>query len=77
MEIRLARLEALIPSLATREDLACLETRMTTAIGRVETTLHSEMTELTWRIVTLLAVLLPSLLAATVYVSIKKPPEGG
>jgi hypothetical protein len=69
MEIRLARLEALIPSLATREDLACLETRMTTAIGRVETTLHTEMTRLTSRIVTLLAVLLPSLLAATVYVT--------
>ncbi len=69
MEIRLARLEALIPSLATREDLACLETRMTTAIGRVETTLHTEMTKLTWRIVMLLAVLLPSLLAATVYVT--------
>ena len=69
MEIRLARLEALIPSLATREDLACLETRMTTAIGRVETALHTEMTKLTWRIVTLLAVLLPSLVAATVYVT--------
>ena len=69
MEIRLARLEALIPSLATREDLACLETRMTTAFGRVETALHTEMTKLTWRIVTLLAVLLPSLLAATVYVT--------
>jgi hypothetical protein len=41
---------------------------MTTAIGRFETTLHTEMTKLTWRIVTLLAVLLPSLLAATVYV---------
>ena len=69
MEVRLARLEALIPSLATREDLACLETRMTTAIGRVETALHAEMTKLTWRIVALLAVLLPSLLAATVYVT--------
>ena len=69
MEIRLARLEALIPSLATREDLACLETRMTNAIGRVEITLHTEMTKLTWRIVTLLAVLLPSLLAATVYIT--------
>ena len=69
MEIRLARLEALIPSLATREDLACLETRMTTAISRVETTLHAEMTKLTWRIVMLLVVLLPSLLAATVYVT--------
>jgi hypothetical protein len=42
---------------------------MTTAIGRVETTLHPEMTTLTWRIVALLAVLLPSLLAATVYVT--------
>ena len=68
MEIRLARLEALIPSLATREDLACLETRMTTAISRVETTLHAEMTKLIWRIVMLLVVLLPALLAATVYV---------
>ncbi len=69
MEVRLARLEALIPSLATREDFASLATRMTTAIGRVETTLHAEMTKLTWRIVALLAVLLPSLLAATVYVT--------
>jgi hypothetical protein len=69
MEIRLARLEAFIPSLATREDLACLETRMTTAIGRFETTLHAEMTKLTWRIVMLLVVLLPALLAATVYVT--------
>ncbi len=69
MEIRLARLEALIPSLATGEDLACLETRMTTAIGQVETTLHAEMTKLTWRIVALLAVLLPSLLAVMGYVT--------
>ena len=69
MEIRLARLEALIPSLATREDLACLETRMTTAISRVETTLHAEMTKLIWRIVMLLVVLLPALLAATVCVT--------
>ncbi len=69
MEVRRARLEALIPSLATREDLACLETRMTTAIGRVETTLHAEMTKLTWRIVMLLVVLLPALLAATVYIT--------
>jgi hypothetical protein len=42
---------------------------MTTAIGRVETTLHAEMTKLTWRIVLLLVVLLPALLAATVYVT--------
>jgi hypothetical protein len=68
MEIRLARLEAIVPSLATREDLACLETRMNASISRVEATLHSEMTKLTWRIVALLAGLLPSLFVAAVYV---------
>ena len=68
MEIRFARLEAIIPTLATREDLACIETRMNASIGRVETTLHSEMTKLTWRIVALLVGLLPSLFAAAVYV---------
>ncbi|PRY98046.1 hypothetical protein BCM14_1763 [Jezberella montanilacus] len=69
MEIRLARLEAIIPSLATREDLACLETRMNASINRVESTLHSELTKQTWRIVALLAGLLPSLFAAAVYVT--------
>jgi len=68
MEIRVARLEAIIPTLATREDLACLETRMNISIGRVETALHLEMTKLTWRIVALLVGLLPSLFAAAVYV---------
>jgi hypothetical protein len=68
MEIRFARLEAIIPTLATREDLACLETRMNASIARVETTLHCEMTKLTWRIVVLLVGLLPSLFAAAVYV---------
>jgi len=69
MEIRLARLEAVVPSLATREDLACLETRMNASINRVESTLHSEMTKQTWRIVALLAGLLPSLFSAAVYVT--------
>jgi hypothetical protein len=69
METRLTRLEALIPTLATREDLACLETRMSASIARVETTLLSEMTKLTWRIMALLAGLLPSLFAAAVYVT--------
>ncbi|MCF8172915.1 MAG: hypothetical protein K9J49_10830 [Candidatus Methylopumilus sp.] len=69
METRLTRLEAIIPTLATREDLACLESRMNASIGRVETTLHSEMTKQTWRILALLAGLLPSLFAAAIYVT--------
>jgi len=69
METRLTRLEAIIPTLATREDLACLESRMNASIGRVETTLHSEMTKQTWRIIALLAGLLPSLFAAAIYVT--------
>ncbi len=69
MEARLTRLEAIIPTLATREDLACLENRMSASISRVETTLHSEMTKQTWRIIALLAGLLPSLFAAAIYVT--------
>lgn len=69
METRLTRLEAIIPTLATREDLACLENRMNASISRVETTLHSEMTKQTWRIIALLAGLLPSLFAAAIYVT--------
>ena len=69
METRLTRLEAINPTLATREDLACLETRMSASIARVETALHSEMSKLTWRIMALLAGLLPSLFAAAVYVT--------
>jgi hypothetical protein len=69
METRLTRLEAIIPTLATREDLVCLENRMSASISRVETTLHSEMTKQTWRIIALLAGLLPSLFAAAIYVT--------
>jgi hypothetical protein len=69
METRLTRLEAIIPTLATREDLVCLENRMSASISRVETTLHSEMTKQIWRIIALLAVLLPSLFAAAIYVT--------
>jgi hypothetical protein len=73
METRLTRLEAIIPTLATREDLAHLEDRMNGAIQKVETTLHKELTKQTWLIVKwmsgLLVTLLPSLFAAVFYVA--------
>jgi len=80
METRLTRLEAIIPTLATREDLAHLEGRMNgaiqkveTTIQKVETTLHKELTNQTWLIVKwmsgLLVTLLPSLFAAVFYVA--------
>jgi len=42
---------------------------MSASVNRIETTLHSEMSKLTWRIMALLAGLLPSLFAAAVYVT--------
>ncbi len=73
METRVTRLEAIIPTLATREDLAHLEGRMNEAIQKVETTLHQELTNQTWLIVKwlpgLLVTLLPSLFAAVFYVA--------
>jgi hypothetical protein len=73
MQTRIARIEAIIPTLATREDLACLEGRMRSAIQNVENTLHKELTNQTWLIVKwvsgLLVTLLPSLTAATFYIA--------
>lgn len=73
METRLTRLEAIFPTLATREDLAHLEGRMNGAIQKVETTLRKELTNQTWLIVKwmsgLLVTLLPSLFAAVFYVA--------
>jgi hypothetical protein len=72
MATRVTRLEAIIPTLATLEDLAHLEGRINEAIQKVETTLHQELTNQTWLIVKwlpgLLVTLLPSLFAAVFYV---------
>ena len=77
METKLSRLEAIIPTLATREDLARLEAQISTLAtradlacleSRVQVALHSEINKQTWRIITLLAGLIPSMFAATVYV---------
>ncbi len=73
MQTRIARIEAIIPTLATREDLAQLEGRMRSAIQSVESMLHQELTSQTWLIVKwvsgLLVTLLPSLMAATFYIA--------
>ena len=73
MQTRIARIEAIIPTLATREDLTHLEGRMRSAIQSVESTLHQELTSQTWLIVKwvsgLLVTLLPSLMAATFYIA--------
>lgn len=77
METKLSRLEAIIPTLATREDLARLEARIPTLAtredlacleSRVQVALHTEMNKQTWRIITLMASLIPAMFAATVYV---------
>ena len=75
METRITRLEAIIPTLATREDLACLEGRMNVSIQRLETILHQEISKQTqeisrqtWRLFALLAGLVPALFAAAIYV---------
>jgi hypothetical protein len=84
MDIRLTKLEALIPTLATREDLLntkiemredLLKTRgqLEVSIQKLETAMHSEMTKQTWTRIKwmtgLLVTLLPSLVAATFYIA--------
>ena len=62
MDSRLTRIEALIPTLATREDLARLETRM-------ETTIHREISTLTCRLLIFLVTFLPGVFAGVFYVA--------
>lgn len=84
MDIRLTKLEALIPNLATREDLLKTKADMRedllnargqleVSIQKIETAMHQEMTKQTWTLVKwmtgFLATLLPSLVAATFYIA--------
>ena len=79
MESRLTKIEAVLPCLAAREDLkraeSCLESKFEKAIHRLEiqlknteTNLHKDIHSQTWRLIALLAGLLPSLFAAAVYI---------
>ncbi|MEY3670404.1 MAG: hypothetical protein RI904_60 [Pseudomonadota bacterium] len=53
---RLTRLEAIVPTLATREDLARLDgrltERMTSLEGKLTTLVHQELKAMSWRLIT-------------------------
>ena len=53
---RLTRLEAIIPTLATREDLARLDGRLTERMthleGKLTTLVHQELKAMSWRFLT-------------------------
>ena len=83
MEIRLTKLEAIIPTLATREDLAVLENKVFVAIHKLETTIHQEMGSMhkefacihkaivtqTWRLVTTMIGLSSTLATAAFFMA--------
>ena len=52
---RLTRLEAIVPTLATREDLARLDgrltERMTSLEGKLTTLVHQELKAMSWRLI--------------------------
>ena len=53
---RLTRLEAIVPTLATREDLARLDGRLTERMasleGKLTTLVHQELKAMSWRLIT-------------------------
>lgn len=53
---RLTRLAAIVPTLATREDLARLDgrltERMTSLEGKLTTLVHQELKAMSWRLIT-------------------------
>lgn len=51
MEQRLAKLEAIVPTLATKLDLAEVRQELIRAEGSIRTDMHKEFTAQTWRII--------------------------
>lgn len=62
MEERLAKLEAIIPTLATKEDLARME-------GTVRVEIHKSITEQTWKLVTWVSSIALALVSATYFIA--------
>jgi hypothetical protein len=69
MEIRLTKLEAIIPTLATKEDLVKLEGKVFGAIHKLEATIHQEMNRQTWRLVTTMISVSTALATATFFMA--------
>lgn len=51
MEARVAKLEAIVPSLATKLDMAELRTELVRVEGSIRADMHKEFTSQTWRII--------------------------
>lgn len=68
MEIgeRVAKIESVIPTLSTREDLVRESGLLRTEIGGLRTEMHREFTSQTWRLIGAMLTF-GSLLTATVY----------
>ena len=62
MDARLAKLEAVIPTLSTKEDLV-------REVGSVRTEIHKEINAQTWRLVTFVTGFGTALVAATYFVA--------
>ena len=46
MQLRLTKIEAIIPTLATREDLACLESKLFGVFQQFSTTVHQNLNDM-------------------------------
>ncbi len=69
MEIRLTKLEAIVPTLATKEDLVKLESKVFSAIHMLESTIHQEMNKQTWRLVTTMVSVSTALATAAFFIA--------
>ena len=66
---RIARLEAVIPTLATKEDLARLEGKVGAAEGNIRGELHKAINDQTWKLITWTTGLGAALVAAAFFVA--------
>jgi hypothetical protein len=62
MEQRIAKLEAIIPTLATKEDLARTE-------GALRAEIHKSINEQTWKLITWMSTIALALVSATYFIA--------
>lgn len=69
MDARVAKLEAIITTLATKEDFLRLELSTKSEVLRLEAKLHQEMNAQTWKFVTWMTGICTALIAATYFIA--------
>lgn len=69
LEARVSKLESIVPTLATKIDMADLRTELARVEGSIRADMHKEFTAQTWRIIGAMMTFGTALVAATFFIA--------